>query len=204
MKSSNEWSSYTVSEKNANLKKVEKFMEEFGYSAQKACTKVGFSQFLFLKTNAYCYTDHLYEQKTNHSGSSSILKANQDDLLKLVAKMRDTGMPINTKMVQFEAARINHSYCNKCNHAKKSIVESFLRSNAIIYSKGTHESQKVTKQQSINFIDVFHPIVYQTYWLPRFIYNCDQSGFLEAMSQDCLYLCKQCMYKTGYFGSDNL
>ncbi len=33
MKSSNAQSSHTVSEKKAILKKVEKFMEEFGYSA---------------------------------------------------------------------------------------------------------------------------------------------------------------------------
>ena len=49
MKSSNKQSSYTVSEKKAILKKVEKFMEEFGYSAQKACTKVGISHSSFFK-----------------------------------------------------------------------------------------------------------------------------------------------------------
>ncbi len=94
--------------------------------------------------------------------------------------MRVTGMPNNAMMVQFEAERINNSFCNKSNHAKKSIVERFLKSNAMTYCKGTHESQKVhaeTKQQSIDFINVASPIVNQTNQLPRFIYNCDQSGF---------------------------
>ncbi len=136
------------------------------------------------KTNAYCYTDHLYEQRKNHPGPPSIVQANQDDLLKFVAEMRDTGIPINTKMVQLEAARINHSFCNKSNHAKKSIVEMFLKSNAITYYKGTHESQKVhagTKQQSIDFINVICPIVNQTNWLTRFMHNnSDQLGSFQS------------------------
>ncbi len=135
------------------------------------------------KTNAYCYTDHLYEQKRYHPGPPSILKANQDDLLKVIAEIRDTGMPINAKMVQLEAARIHQSFCNKRNHAKKSLVERFLKSNAITYIKGTNESQKVhakTKQQSFDFINVVCPFVNQTNWLPRFISNCDQSGIFQS------------------------
>ncbi len=117
------------------------------------------------KTNAYCYTDHLYEQNKNHHSPKSIPKANHDDLLKFVADMRETGMPINAKMVQLKAERINYSFSNKYNHPKKSIVEKFLRSYAITYYKGTNECQKVhakTKQQSIDFIDVACPIVKQT------------------------------------------
>ncbi len=41
-------------------------------------------------------------KKKNHPGPSSILKANQDNLLKFVAEIRDTGLPINAKMVQLE------------------------------------------------------------------------------------------------------
>ncbi len=43
------WSSYTVSEKKAILKKVENFMEKSGYSAQNTCTKVGISHSSFFK-----------------------------------------------------------------------------------------------------------------------------------------------------------
>ncbi len=47
--------------------------------------------------------------------------------LKFVAEMQGTGMPINAKMIQLEAVRINCSFCNKSNHAKKSIVERFYK-----------------------------------------------------------------------------
>ncbi len=86
------------------------------------------------KANVYCYAGL---GKKNHPGPPSILKANQDELLKFVVEMRDTGMPIKAKIVQLEAAMINCSFCNKSNHVKKSIVESFLKSNAITYCKGT-------------------------------------------------------------------
>ncbi len=66
-------------------------------------------------------------KKKNHPGPPSTLKENQDELLKFVAEMRDTGMPINAKIVQLEAAKINCSFWNKSDHAKKSIVESFLK-----------------------------------------------------------------------------
>ncbi len=122
------------------------------------------------------------KNKKNHPGLSSILKTNQDDLLKLVAQKRDTGIPINARMLQLEATRINCAFCNKHMHAKKSIVARFLKSNALPYHKETHESKKAhpeTKQQSIDFIDVVCPIVNQTNHCPRFIYNCDQSGFFS-------------------------
>ncbi len=80
-------------------------------------------------------------KKNNHPGPPSILKANQDELLKFVAEMQGTGMLINAKMIQLETVRINCSFCNKSNHAKKSIVERFLKSNVITYCKGICESQ---------------------------------------------------------------
>ncbi len=93
----------------------------------------------------------------NHPGPPSIIKTNQDDLLKFVAPRGDKGMPINARMVQLEAAKINQAFCDKLQHAKKSIVQRFLRSNAITYCIGTHESQTVHVETK-----------------PRFIYNCDQ------------------------------
>ncbi len=38
-------------------------------------------------------------KKKNHPGPPSILKENQDEILKFVAEMRDTWMPINAKTV---------------------------------------------------------------------------------------------------------
>ncbi len=49
-------------------------------------------------------------KEKNHSDPPRILKANKDDLLKFVTEMRDTGIPINARMVQLETARINHSF----------------------------------------------------------------------------------------------
>ncbi len=182
MKSLKNRHSYTIAEKKAIVKKVKKLMDELGYSAQKACSKAGISHSLFFKwqkpmsvaTQVICMN-----KKKNHPGPPSTLKENQDELLKFVAEMRDTGMPINAKTVQLEAARINRSFRNKSDHAKKSIVERFLKTNLITYRKGTHESQKTlteTKNQSLDFINIIRPIVNQSNRLPRYIYNCDQSG----------------------------
>lgn len=64
-------------------------------------------------------------KKNNCPGPQSILEPNQSDLTKYVAKMRDAKMPINAKMVQLEAERINYNYCDRSNHAKILIVECF-------------------------------------------------------------------------------
>ncbi len=61
-------------------------------------------------------------KKKSHQCLLSVLKTNEDDLLKFVAQRRDKGIPISSRMVQLEGARINHALCNKSNHAKKSIA----------------------------------------------------------------------------------
>ncbi len=76
-------------------------------------------------------------KKNNHPGPPSIFKANQDYLLKFVTEMRDIGMPIYARMVQFQAAMINCIFYNKINAAKKSTLEGFLRRHATTYCRGT-------------------------------------------------------------------
>mmetsp|Transcript_22774 Transcript_22774/g.47754 ORF Transcript_22774/g.47754 Transcript_22774/m.47754 type:complete len:82 (-) Transcript_22774:2-247(-) len=71
-------------------------MEDRHYSIRTACDKVGICHSQFLQwqnplPNAFQVINK--RKKKIHPGRSSILKANQDNLLKFVSDLRDTGMP---------------------------------------------------------------------------------------------------------------
>ena len=105
--------SYSLSEKKSIVSKVKKLMEDHHYSIRTACDKIGICHSLFLRWQkplpTACQVINKRKKKI-HPGRSSILKEIQDNLLKFVSELRDTGMPVNSKMVQLEASRLSHEF----------------------------------------------------------------------------------------------
>ncbi len=174
--------SYSIAEKKSIVSKVKKLMARHQYSIQSACEKVGVCHSQFLRWQKPLPIALQVIKKTKkkiHPGKSSILKAYEDILLKFVSELRNTGMPVNSKMVQLEASRLSHEFREKSKNAKQSIVQRFLKTHGIIYCNGTHESQKApeeAKECSLDFMITVRQIVNQNNRHPRYIYNCDQSG----------------------------
>ncbi len=118
-------------------------------------------------------------KKKMNPGWSRILKSKQDNLLKFVSGMRDTGIQVNSKMVQLGPSQLSCKFCEKSKYAKKDIVKRFLKTQGINYCIGTHESQKPpnkSQKLSLDFILKVCPIVNQNNCHQRYIHNCDQSG----------------------------
>ncbi len=110
MKSSNKWSSYTVSEKKALLKKVDISMEEFGYSDWKTYTKVVISHSLFLNGRNQFPLQHkslVWTIKRIIQVHWVFSRPMKMTSWSLWLKEEILGCQFNSRMILFEAARIN-------------------------------------------------------------------------------------------------
>ncbi len=100
-------------------------MARHQYSIRSACEKVGVCHSQFLRWQKPLPIALQVIKKTKkkiHPGKPSILKAYEDTLLTFVSELRNTGMPVNSKMVQLEASRISREFHEKSKYAKQSIV----------------------------------------------------------------------------------
>ncbi len=82
-------------------------MADRQYRIHAACEMVGIrhSQFLSCQKPLPIAEHVINERKKKiHPGRYSILISKKDILLKFVSELRDTGMPVNSKMVQLEAS----------------------------------------------------------------------------------------------------
>ncbi len=123
-------------QKKSIVSKVKTLMEDCHYSILTARDEVGICQLLFSRWQKPLPTAFQVinkRKKKIHAGRSSILKANQDNLLKFVSELRDTQMPVNSKMVQLEASQLSHKFHEKSKSSKQAIVRRFLRTQGIIY-----------------------------------------------------------------------
>ena len=72
--------------------------------------------------------------------NDSLLIPYTDALLLFIFELRETGMPVLTKMALMKAAQICHDFCEKTRESQVSITKWFVKVHCMVHQIGTHLS----------------------------------------------------------------
>jgi hypothetical protein len=79
----------------------------------------------------------------------------EGDLTRSIFEMRDQGLPVNTRTLRKEAARLSQVFKNKSTKAKISSVNCFVKKTGLSHHVSTHVTQKdhkETEEESAHFM----------------------------------------------------
>jgi hypothetical protein len=90
-----------------------------------------------------------------HPGRPSELDSFQGDLTRSIFEMREQGLPVNTRTLRKEAARLSNVFKNKSTKAKISSMNRFVKRAGLSHRVSTHVAQKdhkETEEESAHFM----------------------------------------------------
>ena len=90
-----------------------------------------------------------------HPGCPSALDPFQGNLMHSIFEMREQGLPVNTRTLRKEAARLSQVFKDKSIKAKISSVNHFVKKTGLSHRVSTHVAQKdhkETEEESAHFM----------------------------------------------------
>ena len=111
-----------------------------------------------------------------HPGRLGQLAPFQDELLASVFEMRQQGLPVNTRTLRKEAARVSDEFKTKSTQAKISSVYRFIKKVGLSNRVSTHVAQKdhrETEEESTHFLTLMRQKV--SGMDPEDVLNMDQT-----------------------------
>ncbi len=97
------------------------------------------------------------ESRKIHPGRPSALDPFEGDLMRSIFEMREQGLPVNTRTLRKEAARLSQVFKDKSIKAKISSVNRFVKKTGLSHRVSTHVAQKdhkETEEESAHFMNL--------------------------------------------------
>ncbi len=131
--------------KKSIVSEVKELMADRQYSICAACEKFGICHLPFFRWQILLPIALQVinkRKKKTHPGLSSILRKNIiiSSSLCLMSELRDTGVPVNSKILQLEASWLSRKFCEKSKYSKQAIVRRFLKTLGLMNSKNLPKS----------------------------------------------------------------
>ena len=137
---------YSVLEKLAIVRNVQRKMIDLGMSQRAACEAVNIHHTMYgvwaRKTQEMKHARNNRARSLCAGPPSPILQPIQDELLRFIFELREQGMSVSIKTVALKASQLSTAFSQKSRIAKSSAARRFVRAHGLVHRLGTHESQR--------------------------------------------------------------
>jgi hypothetical protein len=120
-----------------------------------------------------------------HIGTDSCLKPVEEQLLKYIFELRETGVAVTVSMVTIYASTLCRTLRDKKREARMQSVRRWIKAQGYTHRMGTHECQKPpseTRGDAQDYIDNIRPKILGPNRHEDYIYNMDQTPVFFAMN----------------------
>lgn len=171
---------WTNREKASIVRKVKRKVGE-GVSIRAACKE------MHIIPKQYCARKEIVEDGTlrinlcaynDCKGPTNILDEVDEELLKFVFELRETGMPVSANMVRVQACMLCREFRGKSKDAQMMSTRRWLKQHSLVHRMGTNESQRdprETATEALDYIKGVRPLLAQPNCHADFIINMDQT-----------------------------
>ena len=149
---------FTIQEKAAIIRTVERLMQQHGMTRREACEDLNISSGMHWAWKQKI--DAMIEAKKNnikakciHRGKDSCLTEHKQELLQFIFELREQGMAVSVRMVAVRAAQLSEEFHEKSRDAQYHSARRFIRSQGLVFRLGTNESQRSPAQVAAEALD---------------------------------------------------
>ncbi|KAI2490353.1 DNA binding protein [Fragilaria crotonensis] len=149
---------FTIQEKAAIIRTVERLMQQHGMTRREACEDLNITSGMHWAWKQKI--DAMLETKKNnikakciHRGKDSCLTAHKQELLQFIFELREQGMAVSVRMVAVRAAQLSEQFHMKSRDAQYHSARRFIRSQGLVFRLGTNESQRSPAQVAAEALD---------------------------------------------------